>query len=747
MQNNTEDSTSRAYAFARELVAKMTTEEKLGQMRNATDAIPRLGIPKGRWSCECLHGLARAGRATVFPQALGLASTFDVALMGKIGDVIATETRAKYNLEMRETGACDSVGLVALSPNINLFRDPRWGRGQETYGEDSHLTACMGVAYIRGLAGTHPRRLKMGAGPKHFVAHSGPDQERHRWNLELDEKELRESYMPHFAACVAEPGTVNIMGAYNRLNGEACCAHTHLLEEVLRVEWGFDGFVISDGGALVDLWAYHGLAKDPAEAAAKGLNKGCDINLGHTFLELPEAMKRGLVEETDLDRALIRAFSVKARLGLLEDGEGDPFAGISEEVIDCQEHRDLSRQAARESMVLLKNQDALLPLDRHKVRSVAVVGPGASSVFAMLGNYYGTSGNLCSILEGISGAVSPLTRVNAEVGCYPSMGDPRLLRAAANTAKSASVVVVCAGLFSEIEGESYDGPLADCMGDRVKLALPDVQQELIRACAAAGKPVILLLHGCAPLDLRGIEDKVQAILHVGYPGCEGGRAVADLLFGDANPSGRLPVTWVESEEQLPPFTDYRMTERGYRYSRKKVLYPFGYGLSYTRFAYADLQAPERVRIGETFAFSCRVTNTGECAGREVPQVYLSDEEATCRVPQRALAAFASVDLAPGETATCHFKISARQMAVILDDGRCRVEPGVFRFTVGGCQGDARSRELMQRPVLEGRFEVVGEALMLPYAFQLDAEYVPEASRKTARPETFNSRLNLDGVNG
>jgi len=705
-----------------DLVSRLTLEEKISQMVYASSAIPRLGIPEYNWWNECLHGVARAGIATVFPQAIGMAASFNDKLLYKVACAISDEARAKHHEFVRQGDRGIYKGLTFLSPNVNIFRDPRWGRGQETYGEDPYLTGRMGVAFIKGLQGDHPKYLKVVATPKHYAVHSGPEPLRHSFDARVSQKDLRETYLPAFKECIKEGKAESIMGAYNRTNGEPCCASPTLLQKILRDEWGFDGYVVSDCGAIHDIHAPHKVTSTPEESAALAVNAGCDLCCGREFKSLVNAVKQGLISEEAIDRAVKRLFRARFKLGMFDPPERVPYAQIPYEVNDCEEHRKLALEMARESMVLLKNEGGLLPL-RKDLKAIAVIGPNADSKKVLLGNYHGTPSKYVTALEGIRAKVSPQTKVYYAEGCDLTTTRPSYwgqeatagFAEALTVARMADVVIMCLGLSPELEGEEGDAARSTAGGDRDSLALPGMQEELLKAVCATGKPVVLVLFSGSPVSINWAHENVPAILLAWYPGEEGGTAIADVLFGDYNPGGRLPVTFVKSVEQLPPFTDYSMKGRTYRYMEDEPLYPFGYGLSYTTFEYSNLKLSAPViEAGQSLTISVDVKNTGNMAGDEVVQLYLKDLEASVDVPIHELKGFSRVKLQPGQSTTVTFTLTPRQMALIDNEGRCILEPGKFRVMVGGRQPDKRSQALAKTQILIAEFEVRGEPMELEY---------------------------------
>ena len=841
----------------KDLVSRMTLEEKVSQMVHDAPPVERLGVPAYDWWNECLHGVGRAGIATVFPQAIGLAATWNADLMHRVATVISDEARAKHHRALREGQSNWYTGLTFWSPNINIFRDPRWGRGQETYGEDPYLTARLGVAFIRGLQGDDPRYLKLVATAKHYAVHSGPEADRHHFDARASVRDMRETYLPAFEATVREAKVHSVMGAYNRTNGEACCASKTLLQDILRDEWGFDGYVVSDCAAIHDIWAHHKLVATPEEASALAVKNGCELNCGETYPALVEAVHQGLIDEAAIDLAVTRLFTARFRLGMFDPPEMVPFAQIPYEANACPAHRAISLQAARESIVLLKNEGGFLPLKKG-LGAIAVIGPNADDLMALLGNYNGTPTEAVTLLEGIRRKVSPQTRVYAAKGCHIAEGvpplvpipaaclrpsradaeqsglsatyyahgkfggepariqiDPQLnflwkgcsplsggvadpfsvrwegylvppvsgtyklginsfndckleldgevvlqyrlihhpvlrttdvaleagrlyplrvelsshgadpqmqllwavpgvdyLTPALEAARRAEVVVMALGLSPNLEGEEMPVHVEGFSGgDRTDIKLPRSQQELLEKVHALGKPLVVVLLNGSALAVNWANEHAAAIVEAWYPGEEGGAAVADVLFGDYNPGGRLPVTFYQSVEQLPPFTDYGMEGKTYRYFGE-ALYPFGFGLSYTRFGYSNLAAPAQVQAGQPAQVSVTVQNVGQVAGDEVVQLYVRDVAASVPVPIRHLEGFQRLSLAPGESKQVSFTLSPRQMSIVDEAGRRVVEPGAFEIAVGGILPEYARLAQGATEVLTTRLEVVGEATVV-----------------------------------
>ena len=840
-----------------DLVSRMTLEEKIGQMMNKAPAVERLGIPAYDWWNEALHGVAYAGHATVFPQAIGLGATWNEELVRSVATAISDEARAKYNDAVRRDFRRRFYGLTFWSPNINIFRDPRWGRGQETYGEDPHLTSRLGVAFVRGMQGDDPVYLKTIATPKHYAVHSGPEHSRHTFDARPPARDLEETYLPAFRAAVVEARAGSVMCAYNRLNGEPLCASPRMLKEVLRERWGFDGYVVSDCDAVADIYKKHMFRQTEEEGVAVAVKSGTDLTCGYEYRALPAAVKAGLVAEAEIDTAVKRLFAARLRLGLFDAPGSNPYARIPFEVNDSAAHRELAARAARESIVLLKNERGALPL-RKDLKTIAVIGPNADSLEVLLGNYHGIPSRWVTPLEGIRRKVSPRTRVTHALGTTltgdailpvpasslytsadkgarglkaeyfdnkdlqgtpvatrteeqlnfdwftdapvpgintdnwsarwtgyfvpPASGAYRfgvraddgvrvflderpivdnwrdgstktltqaldfeagrayklrveyyeryasataklvwgppglndsLREEALRTAREADVVVMTLGLSPSLEGEEMDVKVKGFSGgDRTDLELPEAQDALLKAVVATGKPVVLVLMNGGALAVNWAQGNVGAIVEAWYPGEEGGTAVADVLFGDYNPAGRLPVTFYKSVEQLPPFDDYRMEGKTYRYFKGDPLYPFGHGLSYTTFRYFGLKPGSKsYTAGQNVELSVEVQNTGARAGDEVVQLYVTDAEASSTVPVRALRGARRVHLRPGERRRVGFTLTPADLALVDERGRRLLEPGEFRISVGGKQPGFRgAADAHTTGVAGGSFVVTGKTI-------------------------------------
>lgn len=835
------------------LLSEMTVQEKMQQMLYTSPAIPRLGIPEYNWWNECLHGVARAGYATVFPQSISIAASWDTNLIHEVASVISDEARAKHHEFARRGLRKIYQGLTFWSPNINIFRDPRWGRGHETYGEDPYLTGQMGLQFVKGLQGDDPNYLKVVATAKHFAVHSGPEPLRHVFDANISERDLRETYLPAFRTLVVDGDVYSVMGAYNRFRGEACCASPRL-SGILRNEWGFDGYIVSDCWALADIWQYHKIAKDEAEAAAMAVKTGTDLECGNTYKALPEALNRGLITEKDLDVCVGRLMTARMKLGMFDPDEKVAYAQISFSVNDNPAHDQLARIAAQKSIVLLKNANHILPL-KKSLSKIAVIGPNADEVESLWGNYNGIPSHPVTVLQGIKNKIEPqaevlyaqgceladginklnpipsiyletedgkqgaygeyfdnnklegspvFTRVDDKVDFYwesgspdpglpvdnfsvrwttylkvPQTGDyeigiwsmpnfkiycdgkeilggdnehhafhsqkklsleagkryklvfdyrnyhgdgtasllwstpkPNMLADAVETAKKADAVVLVLGLNQRLEGEEMPIQIDGFKGgDRTHLNLPKSQEKLMEAVKATGKPVILVLINGSALSVNYAAENMNAILTAGYPGQQGGNAVADVLFGDYNPAGRLPVTYYKSIDQLPAFENYDMEGRTYRYFRQTPLYPFGFGLSYTQFAYSELSLPKEVKMGENITVSVKVTNIGDRDGDEVVQLYLTDEKASTPRPIRSLEGFKRISLKKGESQVVSFTLEPRQLSLINTKDKQVVEPGYFTVTVGGKQpGFAGAADAETTQTLAGKVKVSGKEM-------------------------------------
>jgi beta-glucosidase len=668
-----------------DLLARLTLAEKISQMTSEAAAVPRLGIPAYNFWNEALHGVARNGRATVFPQAVAMAASWDPGLIEEVASTIADEGRAKYHAALARNGETQQYqGLTFWSPNVNIFRDPRWGRGQETWGEDPYLTGLMGAAFVRGLQGNHPRYLKSAACAKHYAVHSGPEKLRHVFDVSPSRLDLYDTYLPAFKKLVTEAKVEAVMGAYNRVDGVPACASDFLLGQTLREEWGFEGHVVSDCWALTDIHSHHQYTADAVESAAVALKAGCDLSCVCTYDRLGEAVERGLITEADIDRSLARTLATRFKLGMFDPPEMVPFASIPMSVVNSPKHRQLAYTAALKSIVLLKNQDQTLPVGPG-VRNILVVGPTSAGLDVLLGHYHGGSETMTTLFEGLVGAAPEGVKVEYRPGCLLAHKDNHPDNWSLHSAAAADLTIACMGLSPLLEGEEGESLLTPEAGDRPDAELPAVQVDYLRRLSAAGAKIVLVLTGGSPIALESVVDFVHAVVMVWYPGQEGGRAVADVIFGSAVPSGKLPLTFPKSTAQLPPFEDYSMAGRTYRYAAWEPQYPFGFGLSYTSFEYSELTLEKAaVASGDPLLLKFNVSNTGEREAEEVAQVYLSDLDASVTVPFHKLVGFQRVHLRPGESQKLVFTLMPEAMMLVDENGEAQLEPGEFQVTVGGC---------------------------------------------------------------
>jgi beta-glucosidase len=674
-----------------DLLSRLTLNEKVAMMNHPTQGVPRLGIPDYNFWSEALHGVAGNGRATVFPQAIGMAATWDKGLIHQIATAISDEGRAKYHEALRRNGCTDQFqGLTFWSPNVNIFRDPRWGRGQETWGEDPFFTGEMAAEFVKGLQGDHPRYLKVAACAKHYAVHSGPEKDRHTFNAIVSRHDLYDTYLPAFKKLVTEAKVEAVMGAYNRTLDEPCNGSKLLLEDILRGEWGFEGHVVSDCGALSDFHLNHKVTKDATETVALALKRGCDLGCDHVYSEIPEAIARGLITETDVDRALARTLGTRFKLGMFDPAEDVPFTSIGMDVVACDAHRQLAYRAATESIVLLKNKDNILPI-KPSARKIFVTGPTATSVEVLLGSYCGLNNQMTTLLEGITGRIPEGMGLGYHAGAL--LKHPREIKQtwAPYVAQSADVSIVCVGITPELEGEEGSSLLSPLNGDRDSISLPDSQVDYIKELAINSAKIVLVVTGGSPIALGEVMDLVDAILFVWYPGMEGGRAVADVLFGDIAPAGKLPLTFPQSLDQLPAFDDYSMTGRTYRYMTAEPLYPFGFGLSYTTFAYRDLRITSPASSG--FEAAVTVENTGAVAADEVVQFYLKALDSKLPAPLNQLIGFQRIHLKPGKSQTVTITVKPEMLMLFDENGRQVFQPGKFRLMAGSCSPGARGPAL------------------------------------------------------
>lgn len=688
---------------ARGLVAQMTLEEKAFQMVHGAPAIERLGIKAYNWWNEALHGVARAGTATVFPQAVSLAATFDEDFLEEVADAISTEGRAKFNAQQKYEDFDIYKGLTFWSPNVNIFRDPRWGRGHETFGEDPYLTSRLGVRFVEGIQGHDENYMKAAACAKHFAVYSGPEDLRHEFNAEAGKQDMYETYLPAFKACVQEAKVEAVMGAYNRTNGEPCCGSKTLLQDVLRKEWGFKGHVVSDCWAIRDFHEGHGVTAGAEESVALAVRNGCDLNCGNLFVYVKDAVEKGMIPEERVDEALVHLFTTRMKLGLFDEKAKTPYDEIPYTAVDSKEMRELNLKAAEKCVVLLKNDNHLLPLDKTKINTIGVIGPNANNRKALIGNYEGTASRYYTISEGIQEYVGDDIRVLVSEGCHLyqeqisnlSQGKDRDSEVKA-VCDASDVIVMCLGLDSGLEGEEGDQGNQYASGDKQNLNLPGRQQEILEIAHASGKPVVLVLLSGSALAVGWADEHIPAIVQGWYPGAQGGRAIARVLFGEKNPEGRLPVTFYRTLEELPAFTDYSMKGRTYRYMKQEALYPFGYGLSYTDFVYSDAAVSSDTLGADGIEVKAVVANTGGREGTETVQVYVkADREGT---PNAQLKGIQKVTLQPGESREVVIKLPVNAFALYDEQAVNRVGAGKYLVSIGGTQPESRSEKLTGKKV-------------------------------------------------
>jgi beta-glucosidase len=679
------------------MISLLTLEEKISQKWHNSPAIPRLGIPEYNWWNESLHGHARAGRATVFPQAIGMAASFDEDMIFRISTAISDEARAFHHAAIAHGNRLRYGGLTFWTPNINIFRDPRWGRGMETYGEDPFLTSRLGVAYVKGLQGDDPNYLKAAACAKHYVVYSGPEALRHEFNAISNLKDFHETYLPAFKALVKEGNVESIMCAYNRTNDEACCGSEYLINGILREQWGFKGHVVSDCGAIMDFHTDHHVTSTGAESAALALKSGVNLNCGPAYIRyLKQAVEEGLVPEEEIDQSLAILLRTRFRLGMFDPPGINPYEKIDENVVNSDKHRALALEAARKSIVLLKNDD-VLPLNRD-TRYIYLLGPNANNVEVLLGNYYGLSANMTIILEGITAKVPIGCFIQYKKGFLLDRDNVNPIDWTTNKAQNADVSIVVMGLSPILEGEEGESIASPHKGDLLEFKLPDNQLHYLRLLREGNdKPIVVILTGGSAVDLSEVYELADAVIYAWYPGEEGGNAVADVLYGDISPSGRLPITFPKSIEQLPPFDDYNMTGRTYRFLTEEPLFPFGYGLSYADFEYSNMRvSAENIGPGETFTASAFVKNTGSMPADEVVQFYVSYMDGTGDFPVTSLRGIKRVNLKPGEEKEIIFD---EILANFDEFGVEKVFPGRYKLFIAPSSPIKRSIDLgVSRPV-------------------------------------------------
>lgn len=692
-----EEARKKARERAKELVEQMTIDEVISQLSYNAPAIDRLGIQEYNWWNEGLHGVARAGTATIFPQAIGMAATWNEKILKEVGEAVATEARAKYNESKRHGDRDIYKGLTLWTPNINIFRDPRWGRGHETLGEDPYLTSKLAVEEIKGLQGDG-EYLKVAACAKHFAVHSGPEAVRHSFDAKTSKKDMRETYLPAFKAAVCEANVEAVMGAYNRTNGEPCCAHSELIGDILRGEWGFEGHFVSDCWAIRDFHEHHGVTKNGVQSSALALNKGCDLNCGCSYLCLKEALNKQLVKKSDLKQAAIRLFTTRFLLGMFDENKFDKIDYLE---VESKKHLNLAREVAEESIVLLKN-DGILPLNKEKIKTIGVIGPNANSRRSLDGNYHGTASRYITALEGIQDYVGEDIRVLYSVGCELSSEKSEVLSAkpydriseALSVADYCDVIVLCLGLDETLEGEEGDTGNAYFSGDKEDLLLPKPQQILLDALLNLNKPMIVSIFSGSAMDLR-IAQNANALLQTWYPGAMGGKALANIIFGEVSPSAKLPITIYKDTDCLPDFEDYSMENRTYRYLKDEPLFPFGFGLNYgdTYLEAVDIldESPDRSR---GLNLRVEISNRGR-ATKDVVQVYVKNDSKYAAL-NPTLVEFEKIAISSGERAIIELKINEDAFKVVDNEGQFITDGKSSKIYIGLSAPDVLSERLTKK---------------------------------------------------
>tara|TARA_B110000459_G_scaffold169737_1_gene189527 strand:- start:769 stop:2985 length:2217 start_codon:yes stop_codon:yes gene_type:complete len=696
---------------ASDLVLLMTLEEKISQLGDGAPAIPRLNIQEYHWWNECLHGVARAGTATVFPQAIGMAASFDTNTMREVADIISDEARAKHHEAQRNKNYNIYNGLTFWSPNINIFRDPRWGRGHETYGEDPYLTGQMGMQFVKGLQGNDPKYFKVIATAKHFAVHNGPEPNRHSFNVLPSKRDLWETYLPAFKDLIVDAKVYSVMGAYNRVDGESASASWMLLSDILRKQWGFEGYVVSDCGAINDIFDSHKIVNTQEEAAALGIRRGCDLNCGSVYQRaLKKAVSQGLIGIKEIDLSVYRLMLARMKLGMFDPTELVPYAQIPFELNNSRAHDDMALKMAHKSMTLLKN-NGILPLNKNLIKKIAVIGPNADNINALRGNYYGSASNPVTIINGIKAKAGTEIEVvyHKGVSLVTSQNKDSLVlsKEILKDIETADVALFVGGLDATWEGEesnemrAHNGEDGFLGGDRTKIELPEVQLNALKAMTKTGTPVVFVLLAGSAVSFNGLEQELEGLLAAWYPGQRGGDAVADVLFGEYNPAGRLPVTFYSSTDELAGFEDYNMRAgKGftYRYYNGEALYPFGHGMSYTKFKYSDMTIDKtNIVKSDEILVSVKVKNSGVLDGEEVVQLYIKDVESTTWMPLKQLREFKRISLKKGEQKTVEFKLKAIEDLRHYDATKQSyvVEPGDFEIQIGSSSKDIRLKKIVQ----------------------------------------------------
>lgn len=678
----------------KDLIARLTLEEKVQMMKHDSPAIPRLGIPAYNWWNEALHGVARTPeKVTVFPQAIGMAATFDTEALQKMGDITASEGRALFNEALKAgKGIAQYRGLTYWTPNINIFRDPRWGRGQETYGEDPFLTARMGSAIVHGLEGDHPYYLKAVACAKHYAVHSGPEHNRHSFDARPSLFDLWDTYLPAFRELVTKAKVHGVMCAYNRLEGQPCCGNDPLLVDILRNQWRFDGYVTSDCWAVSDFTGFHKTHANNTIAASDAMLAGTDLECGNLYHLLAEGVQKGLHSERDINVSLTRLFTILFKLGMFDPQEQVPYASIGREVIECDAHKQHAYRMAQESMVLLKNEKQLLPLKASKVKRIALIGPNADNGHTQLANYFGTPSEIITPYLSLKKRFGDQIKIDYYAGTeiVKKLDNAPSFAQVAAEAKKADVIVFVSGISADYEGEAGDagagGYAGFASGDRTTMSLPPVQIDLMKALKKTGRPLVVVNMSGSVINFDWESKNADAIIQAWYGGQAAGDAIVDVLFGQYNPAGRMPLTTYKSDDDLPPFESYSMENRTYRYFKGEVRYPFGYGLSYTTFAYDKMECAAKVQTGERIQASVTVSNTGKRDGDEVVQLYVAHpQNGNIRIPLCALKGFQRIHLKAGESRQVTFTLSPEDLALTDVKGNLIENAGEVELFIGGGQ--------------------------------------------------------------
>jgi len=676
------------------LINAMTLEEKCSQFLSNAPAIERLGIPEYNWWNEALHGIARNGKATIFPQGIAMGATFNPPLIKEVANAISDEGRAKFEVSKSIGNRGIYAGLTFWSPNINIFRDARWGRGQETYGEDPYLTSQIGIAFVEGLQGNHPKYFKSTACAKHFAVHSGPEALRHSFNAKPSKLDLHETYLPAFKALVMEGNVQGIMGAYNAVYGEPVTSSSFLLDDILKKEWDFDGYIVSDCGALGDILKGHKKTKTVEEAAALALIAGVNLNCGWVYGKLQSAVEQGLISEKLINQRLKKLFLIRFKLGFFDSDKSNPYTQLGTSVINSDKNKNIARKVGQQSIVLLKNENNVLPLDKN-IKSLYVTGSFAASTDILIANYYGTSPNMVTVLEGVTDKVSLGTSIEYRLGVLPFQKNLNPLNWAPQVAKTTHATILVAGISNEIEGEEVDAIASKNKGDRKDLKLPQSQIDYIKEISDNKiGPLILVIGTGSPVSLEDIEPYVDAIVLMWYPGEQGGNAVADILFGDVSPSGHLPITFPKNVNQLPPFDDYTMKGRTYKYMDEEPMYPFGFGLSYGKTEFSNpIGSANKINDVQDFSFSVELTNLSNLDFEEVVQIYLIPEDTKNFLPKYALKAFQRVKLEAKKIKKMNFRLSSKDFYQTDLNGNKSWIKGKYKIIISNSLPSKRSEKL------------------------------------------------------